>query len=68
MAYVCSCSQYLMAQAAPLGPEPWRRHWSAAAACLRQASSGFLGPRAERCAKAAATAWMCWAPSDRCIT
>ena len=37
MAYVCSCSQYLMAQAAPLGPEPWRRHWSAAAACLRQA-------------------------------
>ena len=25
MAYVCSCSQYLMAQAAPLGPEPWPR-------------------------------------------
>ena len=41
MAYVCSCSQYLMAQAAPLGPEPWRRHWSAAAASVfgRQAVS-----------------------------
>ena len=25
MAYVCSCSQYLMAQAALLGPEPWPR-------------------------------------------